>query len=358
MGVYKSALPAAWLISLVVVVALSLDYSGVVTHFSGIADDQEQSIRFPIQVRVSELDFAPGQLVRAGDRLLEAKSPALESEFNVLTEQLNAERLRRNEIRSSMQAQVRELKAGLVTQSSELDVQIRKLQAKQKSAKKLLAHLGKNNVGRELSQEISELRLQKQAVVEQANAQIEDLETKLQASQRPIDSTIDELLDRQAELKRRREGLVVFAEFDGEVGSILVKENEIVAPYEPILTVHSRKPSFVKGYLHESIANDVAEDQKVWISSASASREVVVEGRVKSLGSRIVPFPERLKVNPLASAWGLEVILTLDPEHTLLLGERVEVNLKPPLALRLPFINGNRTTAREAQETVALEGVL
>ncbi|MGI9285455.1 MAG: hypothetical protein ACR2P1_08695, partial [Pseudomonadales bacterium] len=47
--------------------------------------------------------------------------------------------------------------------------------------------------------------------------------------------------------------------------------------------------------------------------------------------SRIVEFPVRLKVNPLAQAWGREVVIRLNDDHSLLLGEKVSVQLDPPI---------------------------
>ena len=126
----------------------------------------------------------------------------------------------------------------------------------------------------------------------------------------------------------------VYAKFDGSIGSVLYKPGEQVPPFAPILTLHSSCPSFIKGYIHEELLNDVKIGQQVWIkSNGAADSKEAVQGIVESLGSRIVEYPVRLKLNPVVPVWGREAIIRLENHNPFLLSEKVLILVEEPQSI-------------------------
>lgn len=312
---------------------ISQHYVGESTEFHGIADDQEQTIRFTEPVEVVKYGFVSGQEVITGALIVEVRQPDIDAELAVVQDQIHALSFGNREARTSMHAEIVRLQADQQVALSELDSQIRTLQARQSVARTYFDGLNDESPGAStpLQQEIDSMVRRKQALKRATAARVNDFKSKLGTSERPVDAQIAELENRRLELERQRDGLTVYAERSGRVGSVLFKVGDTVAPYQPVLTVHGSRPTFIKGFIHENVLNDIRIGQTVWVQSANSVRgEISHAGVVESLGTRIVEFPARLKVNPLSHAWGREVVVQLHNDHALMLGEKVNVQLDQP----------------------------
>ncbi len=333
----KAILLLAWLSALGGMIAISLHYAGESTQFFGIADDQEQTIRFKAPVEIVNFGFVSGQKVAAGDLIVEVRRLDLEAELQIIQERIQALKFGNREARASMQSEIVQLQADLQATTTELDSEIRRLRARQSATRSFLGGMGRDDNASAkgpspLQQEIASLQVRKRALQRSTSAKIGDLNSRLATPERPVDAQIAELLKQQQNLERQKTALSVHAKIDGRVGSVLFKVGGTVPPYEPVVTVHGSKPTFIKGYIHENVLNGVTLEQSVWVRSANSTHAVAWHvGVVESLGSRIVEFPVRLKVNPLAQAWGREVVIRLQDDHALLLGEKVSVQLEQPI---------------------------
>ncbi len=333
MSVGRTAVLAiAWLGAVLGLVILSQSFGGESTRFIGIADDQEQTIRFRTAVEIISYGFVSGQEVAVGDLILEARRPELEAELLIIAEKIHALNSGNRESRASMEAEIVRLQADLQAELTELDSEVRTNLARRDAARTLMSGFGSETTDTaRIDAEIQSLRTRRDALRRAAQARIDDLGSRLAATDRPIDAQIAELAKRRTALESERAELRVFAEVPGRVGSVLFQVGETVPPFQPVLTVHGSRPTFIKGYIHEGVSNDVEVNQRVWVRPAnSLARVRWYDGTVKGLGSRMVEFPERLKINPLAQAWGREVVVSLAGDHELLLGEKVEVRLDRP----------------------------
>ncbi len=332
----KLILFLAWVISVGMVVVITTFKSGQSNRFFGIADDQETIVRFTSAVDIANFGFVSGQEVTAGDLIVEVRNPELDAELPVIEEKMQALRFGNRESRASMESEIVQLQADLRAKISELDSQIRNLQSRQSASQNILKRLEGNNtqLGESaVAKEVSGVRVRKQALSAATAARITDIRSRLAASDRPVDAQIAELINRRQEIQRQQQELKVYAKVSGRIGSILFRIGDTIPPYQPVLTIHNSRPTFVKGYIHENVLNNVSLEQTVWVRSSSTfDGENWFTGTVKGLGSRIVEFPGRLKVNPLVQAWGREVVIDLADEHDLLLGEKVTVHLNPPSA--------------------------
>ena len=85
--------------------------------------------------------------------------------------------------------------------------------------------------------------------------------------------------------------------------------------------MHKTTPTFVRGYIHENLSHQIAIDKKVTINALSSKQKVV--GTIKSVGTRIIEFPERFRRSVDTKIWGREVMVQLPKDNTYLLGEKV-----------------------------------
>lgn len=330
----KLLLPTVWLIALISIYILSSSFSDKSLHFFGIAGEREQTIKFQYPVEVVQSFVVAGKEVKQGQNILEVKRHQLSSDMSGLDQEIKKYKLRKQETINTINTKLANLNAKKQAVIADMDYQINILQLRLKMNADMINSIsGKNGKKTDIqSTELKDLKRKRHFSVKAIQAEIDGLSQQLNASKRPIDEHINELHTRKKELQRQSVSLKVKAQFDGRIGSVNFKAGELVSPFQPIMSVHSRIPRYIKGYINENILNDVKVGQKVWVNSISLKKgNNSMIGVVESLGNRIVEYPERLKKHPMVPAWGREVIVRLNNvDNLLLFGEKVQVLLQNP----------------------------
>ncbi|MBT3206698.1 MAG: HlyD family efflux transporter periplasmic adaptor subunit [Gammaproteobacteria bacterium] len=333
----KKLLPAIWFLAIAAIVLLSSLLKLESTHFFGIADDREQTISFSYPVEIVQTSVVEGGEVKQGTQILEVRRHDLGTKLVIIKDQIQAVKSTSDEERASTRAQLEGLRAQQAAELSKIDAQINTLRSQQLLNEKLLRQISgsgtKISSKSPLQAKIKGLQEERGHIEISLTAQIENLQSQLNASVRPADSKLAELKERETEFQRQLTDLKVLAKFNGSVGSVNYKPGEMVEPFQPILTIHGLSPQFVKGYIHENVFNQVAIGQKVWVQSntnTNTAESEAISAIVESLGSRIVEYPIRLKKNMMVSAWGREAVIRLTENNFLLLGEKVVVSLTEP----------------------------
>lgn len=344
-GLFSRALLLfAWAAALAGIIAITLVYDGQSTSFAGIADDQEQTVRFTAAVEILSYSVVPGQQVSPGDPVVTVRRPDLDAGLAIANEKMQALVSRNREVRASMESEIVQEQAELQAMLTDFNAKIAALSARRDAATGLFAELTPGNNRQRTDpfrDQLASLKEGRDASRRSAESKIANLAARLKDNQRPIDAEIAEVAKRIDEINRQRNALTQTAQFKGQVGSVLFRTGETVPPFQALLTIHGSEPSFVKGFIHENVRNDVQINQPVWVSpTQGAGSNKRYRGVVASLGSRIVEFPDRLKVSPIAQAWGREVVVRLDLGHSLLLGERVQINLEKPIPMTLAGLAG------------------
>lgn len=330
----KIVLPLVLTLSLIAVLFLTSSFQENTTHFYGIADNQEQSVSFQEAVKITEITIIEGQYVEQGMIILKAERSSLLAQKNQLNGQIDELIARQNESKVRVSAEIKVLKAQEKTDLSSVDLQIAELRSKQKVNfelyKNVMGSAPEPQIEDSIQVHINSLGRQRQIIHESIKTQINSLIAKVNAGNEPIIVQKKRVAESLNEITRQEEELIVKADFSGKIGSIQYKRGERVASFQPILMVYGLYPKKVKGYIHENVSNNVKIGQQVWIHSLSSiNKDMVIEGKVESLGTRIVEYPERLKKNPMIKSWGREVNIRLPMNNTLLLGEKVQVRFSP-----------------------------
>ena len=223
------------------------------TQFFGIADDQEQTVRFAAPVEILRVGSVSGQAVSVGDLILEVRQPELDTELQILADKLRELSSGNVAERASMQAEIMQQDANLRATLAGLDTDIRTLRARQLAARAMLNDptdlTSRRTYGGDssIALTLEDLHTRRQALVQSTAARIGDLRARLASAARPVDAQLAEIRQRQQALQRQRTAQRVYASIDGQVGSVLFKAGDTVPPYQPVVTLHGTRPTFIKG---------------------------------------------------------------------------------------------------------------
>lgn len=326
-----------WLIAILVAILIAISYQTESKQFFGIAGSVEKSISFQYPVEIVDISVLEGEKVRLGELLLEVRRYDLAAKLAIVEDEIAEISARKEEAIATTTSEIRRLEAEKRAEQSKLDVQLGKLESELKLNAQWANSLSNSpkskgiNSDNVLAVKLSGLKQQRIHSTSSYQATIDNLQHQLSRRERPEDAKLAMLQKRKLELERQVTSLTVNADFSGRVGSVLFARGEQVPMFSPILTLQGESTSFIKAYIHEAVLNEVKIGQKVWVESLTADNLTIpLSGRIESLGNRIVEYPERLKRSPLISAWGREVIVELDSDNSLLLGEKVVVRLSEP----------------------------
>ena len=332
----KLLLPLALLLSIAGVFVLTNSFEKNTTQFYGITENHEQTVSFQEPVEITEIAVIEGQYVEQGTVLMRARRSELDGKKVLLHSQIEELEARQDETTATIRAEIRVLRAKKTAELAKVDMQIQQLQSKRQQNADLYqkitgSHLDIGALGRAdpIAEQVQLLRRQKQYLASSIQAQINALKTQLSASKKPIFVKKNQVENRLDELNRQAQELTIQADFTGRIGSINFKQGERVPAFKGVLTVHGLYPETVKGYIHENVSNNARIGQRVWVYSSRNHKQQPVPGVIESLGSRIVEYPDRLKINPQVRSWGREVNIRLDKNNPLLLGEKVQISFSP-----------------------------
>lgn len=145
----------------------------------------------------------------------------------------------------------------------------------------------------------------------------------------PLVVEIEDLKKQLDTLEEEKKSLFVFATVDGIVGAVNFRQGETVSSFTTILTLSPASPTYVEGFVHESLKTKLEVGEPVNVTSSAGSQ--IIQGKVVSVGSRIILMPARLMTYPNAQIYGREIVVEIPENNGLLHGEKVQI--KPPFNL-------------------------
>ncbi len=265
-----------------------------VTTFYGIVDTTESVVSAELPVEIRRIHVTPGQVVRAGDTLVELGSAELERHLAELSRELS------------------EARASRLAEDREIEAKVAELEAQYNLNRSLLTQLRGEELTHEEREDASPLR-----------AAIGGLKAMLARE----GVATDEMEAYRALLLRERDKLTVVATGAGVIGTVFRRDGEKVKQFEPVLTLHTGAPTTVRGYLHESIHGLLEPGSAVRVRSLASPYEVV--GEVVGVGHRIIEYPVRLRKRADIQVWGREVTIRIPGGNSFLLGEKVLLRAEP-----------------------------
>lgn len=327
----RKVLYLSWILAFFVVLQSSPSRKKETTAFQGIADTREVIINSEKAVEIRAIHAVPGQEIQKGQLIVELERPELTMKINEISHQL--EELKSLQIvnNDEIKSKIRQLSGEKTALISQIDHKIHQIRSRHQFNKEIISGLKsisqngtppKASVAIEI--EIRNLEQERQLTQNRFQTQIDDLNTKAASPETP-ESIRQESLKKELELLHEEEkALLILASIDGIIGSIHCKTGEKVSPFEPILTLHPRSPSHVRGYINENFHNLASVGDRVRVAALTSGGKKT-EGEIVGVGSRIVEYPLRLKKRPELPLWGREVEIHLPEDNSFLLGEKVMI---------------------------------
>ncbi len=289
-------------------------------------EPQKTAISFHKPVRIKAIHVKPGQKVKKGDLLLEVERPdlaldiqntqnelrQLESAFQKLEDNFHLER-QLNQVSHNQ----RILK---------IDQELKELEYSQKADSSLYANLASSAVTRvdqEVAIEKEKLLRTRTLELERFRKENQQLNINLKADQERVSIRKQIVTDELLSLENEISNLLQFATLDGTIGSVSVQLQELVSPFNTILSIYDENPNIIKAYMNEKATADIQLGQLVMVEAIN--RKYAIEGEIIEVGSRIVSYPKQM--NPLAQQplWGREIFVQIPKENNFLNGEKVYV---------------------------------
>ena len=261
-GPGNQLMAVVWLGCLGGVIGLVFYTTSESKSFLGVAESRDQQISFEYAVEIKQMHIIPGQSIRKGDLLMELDQSELNSRIRGVRAQL---------AKLESEKLVRQHLNGLINNSSE-------------------SSLSDSLVSDPLIVEIKDLKLQ------------------------------------LGDLEEQRKNLYIFASRDGIISGIHFRKGEKVSAFTNIINISSEHPTYVEGFIHETLNTKLEIGKLVEVTALSSGHQTY--GKVIGIGSKIVLMPTRLMAHSAMQVYGREVVVEIPVENGFLLGEKVQITPK------------------------------
>ena len=317
-------------ISLLVVSFLSVNKREAIV---AVVESQKTAISYRKPVTVKSIYVNAGQQVSKGELLLEVARPDLNFENEKLLNQKEKAIKEKDVLQSSYRSKIDLLKIEEEGKILRLDAEIEQLESKMKLNQALrnnLSALSSNGASTPDSNLMDPDSLVWQSLYDEKK-QIEQLYSsdrkRLAISLRENISLTEleiELIERQiGELQIERDQLKKYAPFSGTVGNINAQLDEIVPPYQTIISLYELQPSLIKAFINVSSQYVINPGDNVLIESST--RDYNTAGKVLEIGTRIVGYQDPSRPINAPELLGKEIFIELPKENNFLYGEQVFV---------------------------------
>ena len=324
----------ALLVGVILVISFSFKMNTTVT-FYGFAENKETQINMENPVEVTRIHVTTGQKVKKGAVLLDVSSSILPVKINDAVYSIEELKTRYDLWKLDLNGRIVEKENLLNEKTNEIQAQIDQQYAQLEKNKKLASNLKsidlenakKSDIKSPITLRIDALKEELKYSKTSITTQINNLKNERYAANNPMLSRIKILEKELSYYNVKKENETILAPSDGLIGNIHCKEDEKISSFSPLVTFYEESPTLVIGYIHEDLLLKVNLQDKVTVFSTSRP-DIQNTGIIKTLGSRIVEIPPRIRKIKELKTYGREVIIEIPPDNPFLQKEKVTLTLK------------------------------
>ena len=302
--------------------------------FYGFAENKETEISMDNGIEVEEIFVTVGQKVEKGDSLLNVVSATLPLKISDTEYKIEELETKYNLWKSGLDWKISQYRIELNENTGKIQSQIDQLNAELENNKKLSKTIKSIDSDPNTNYEIVNPTLIKLEALNEAlnhtkgiiNTQINNLKSKRFADNNPLLSEIRALEVQLTHYQERKKEEVIIAPTNGLIGNVHCKEGEKISSFGALISFYEESPTLVLGYIHEELILKIKINDSIGIFSSSRP-DIQNKGIVKTLGSRIVEIPPRLRKIKELKTFGREIIIEIPPENPFLQKEKVILNL-------------------------------
>jgi multidrug efflux pump subunit AcrA (membrane-fusion protein) len=300
-----------------------------------VVESQKTAISFRKPVKIKTIHVSAGQYVQKGDTLVTVERPDLileQAKFESETQILLSKKSR---LLSEHKSEVNLLSIEKTGKLQRIDAEINRLKAELQFNESLYTDMRSmtGNTGTNVNDSVIVLQdeeiqiasyleekkyLEKHYISELNRRSLlveEDLKT--------LELQVDILNQEQDVLQAEKITLTQLAPFNGTIGSVNTQLQELMPPFQTIISVFAEHPTSLKAYLNLDSDHQLQVNQEVTVESFT--RAYQTKGRVVEIGARIVNYQDAHKPVTPVQMFGREVFVQLPDDNDFLYGEQVYV---------------------------------
>jgi multidrug resistance efflux pump len=293
-------------------------------------ENQVTVISYQKPIRIKAIYVVPGQEVKKGDKLFVAESTNLEADIYQKSSELNSLNIQETGLNSHYQLEQDILKSEtsfkILAMENELnELMLEKRIQDQNSVRLRSVFEGTVNTQVDSIKLARILFLEKEMVNQSRQMEVRMIQMTSRFTQDTslIKGKIKIIKNDLLKLKGESADLIQYAEQTGNVGNLYVQLNELVPPYQSILSIYSLNPTVIKAFINERGIAGLNVGAKVQVESTN--RTYRISGEIIEIGSRITSFPEKLNAINGINSYGQEIFVKISENNRFLNGEKVYV---------------------------------
>lgn len=323
----------AFVICVLLTLSLGLKIDRSIT-FYGFAENKETEINMENPVEVTKIHVTTGQKVRKGMVLLDVLSSSLPIKISNTNYKIEELQTKYSFWKTDLDWKISQYNIELKEKISKIQSQIGLLNAKISRNKELAASIKsisiENNdqlkIKSPITLKIEGLQKELEFTKKIITTEINNLKSERFASNNPMLSKIKSLEEELVYFNSKIKKQTILAPSDGLIGNIHCKEDENSPSFNTLITFYEESPSLVVGYIHKDLLLKVNINDTINVFS-TLRPDISNIGIVKTLGSRIVEIPSRLRKIKELKTFGREVIIKIPLDNPFLQKEKVTLNL-------------------------------
>jgi len=319
-----------WLLILATLAFLGFHYKDKNKAMVAQVENQVTVISYQKPIRIKAIYVVPGQEVKKGDKLFVAESTNLEADIYQKNSELNSlniqevglnnnYRLEQDILRSETSFEIMRMK----NEISELMLEKRIYDQNSRKLKAVFDGTINTQID---SIKLARILFLKKEIINQSKqmeVRIIQITSKFNQDTSLIKGKIKILKNDLSKLELESSDLIQYADQTGNIGNLNVQLNELVPPYQSILSIYSLNPTVIKAFVNERGVKGINVGTKVKVESTN--RMYRISGEIIEIGSRITSFPEKLNVINGIKSYGQEIFVKISENNKFLNGEKVYV---------------------------------
>lgn len=319
-----------WLLILATLAFLGFHYKDKSKAMVAQVENQVTVISYQKPIRIKAIYVVPGQEVKKGDKLFIAESTNLEADIYQKNSELNSLKIQEVGLNSNYRIEQDILRSETSFEIMRMKNEINELEFKKRIYNqnwKNLKGVFDGTVNDQLdSIKLARILFLRKEIINrsrQMEVRIVQMTTKFHQDTSLIRGKIKILKNDLAKLELESSDLIQYADQTGNIGNLNVQLNELVPPYQSILSIYSLNPTIIKAFVNERGMRGINVGANVEVESTN--RMYKISGEIIEIGSRITSFPEKLNVINGVKSYGQEIFVKISENNKFLNGEKVYV---------------------------------
>ena len=319
-----------WLLILAMLAFLGFHYKDKSKAMVAQVENQVTVISYQKPIRIKVIYVVPGQEVKKGDKLFIAESTNLEADIYEKNSELNSLNIQEVGLNSNFQLEQDILRSETSFEIMRMKNEINELELEKRIYNqnwKKLKGVFEGTVNDQLdSIKLARILFLKKEIINQSRqmeVRIVQMTTKFHQDTSLIRGKIKILKNDLTKLELESSDLIQYSDQTGNIGNLNVQLNELVPPYQSILSIYSLNPTIIKAFVNERGMRGINVGANVEVESTN--RMYKISGEIIEIGSRITSFPEKLNVINGVKSYGQEIFVKISENNKFLNGEKVYV---------------------------------